>query len=103
VLEKKGTEGPSADFDWNITPELKAEGTARELMRSIQDMRKEKGLAPKDRIALTIAVPAGDTVLDIFRDDIIRTVGADTLTIADTEGVRVEINGNTYTVCIATI
>jgi isoleucyl-tRNA synthetase len=32
------------DYDWDITPELKVEGEARELMRDIQKLRKKDGL-----------------------------------------------------------
>jgi len=32
---------PKMDFEWELTPELTREGYARELMRQIQDMRKE--------------------------------------------------------------
>jgi isoleucyl-tRNA synthetase len=35
-----------------LTPELRAEGDARELQRAVQDLRREAGLALDDRIAL---------------------------------------------------
>ena len=40
-------------LDKKITKELKEEGIARELVRRIQDMRKELGLTRKDRIAIS--------------------------------------------------
>ncbi|MEI6810540.1 MAG: class I tRNA ligase family protein [Candidatus Nomurabacteria bacterium] len=39
-------------LDTNITEELKIEGDVRNLMRAVQDARKEKGLTPKDFIIL---------------------------------------------------
>jgi len=39
-------------LDVNITPELKQEGHARELVNRIQNMRKESGLEVTDRIVL---------------------------------------------------
>ncbi|MBK9945215.1 MAG: isoleucine--tRNA ligase [Kouleothrix sp.] len=42
-------------LDTTVTPELRAEGLARELVRSIQDARKAAGLAIADRIAVTLA------------------------------------------------
>ncbi len=41
-------------LDTTITPELKAEGERRELVRLIQDLRKEQGLKPTDPISLTL-------------------------------------------------
>jgi len=37
-------------LDTNITPELKQEGDARDLIRSIQSLRKEANLDLKDKI-----------------------------------------------------
>jgi isoleucyl-tRNA synthetase len=41
-------------IDPEITPELRAEGTARELVRAVQNRRKKSGLAVADRIRLGI-------------------------------------------------
>lgn len=41
-------------IDKNITPELKAEGVARDLIRSIQNARKKAGFNVEDRILLKI-------------------------------------------------
>ncbi|WP_062460644.1 isoleucine--tRNA ligase [Demequina soli] len=41
-----------------ITPELEAEGFARDLIRAIQDERKSAGLNVSDRIVLSLTVPA---------------------------------------------
>ena len=41
-------------LDDNITPELKKEGIARELIRQIQNTRKKAGFNVEDRIQLTI-------------------------------------------------
>jgi isoleucyl-tRNA synthetase len=46
-------------IDTELTPELRAEGDARELQRAIQDLRRDAGLALDDRIHLWLApVPA---------------------------------------------
>ncbi len=44
----------SVDLNTNITPELKAEGDARELIRTIQKLRKEHGLTFTDHASVTI-------------------------------------------------
>ena len=46
--------GLVAVIDTTLTPELRAEGDARELQRAVQDLRKEAGLELDDRIELWI-------------------------------------------------
>ena len=52
-------------LDTAVTPELEAEGTARDLVRAVQQARKDAGLQVSDRIVLTISGPAD--VLDAAR------------------------------------
>jgi isoleucyl-tRNA synthetase len=47
-----------AAIDPTVTPELRAEGIARELVSRTQRLRKESGLEVSDRIILNIAGPA---------------------------------------------
>jgi isoleucyl-tRNA synthetase len=64
-------------LDTTITPQLKKEGQIRELMRAIQDMRKEAGLEPKDRVVLTIDTSdEGMALIEQFKTELIRVVGA---------------------------
>ena len=44
-------------LDTTTTPQLEAEGMARDLIRQIQELRKESGLQVSDRIALEITAP----------------------------------------------
>jgi isoleucyl-tRNA synthetase len=44
-------------LDTNVTPELEAEGIARDLVRMIQQARKDGGLHVADRISLSIVAP----------------------------------------------
>jgi isoleucyl-tRNA synthetase len=53
--------GRFAAVDPSITPELRSEGLARELVSRIQRLRKEAGLAVSDRIRLWIT---GDEVIE---------------------------------------
>ena len=41
-------------LDTDVTPELAAEGVARDLVRAVQQARKDAGLDVSDRIALTV-------------------------------------------------
>jgi isoleucyl-tRNA synthetase len=45
-------------LDGTLTPELEAEGWAKDRIRELQDLRKSTGLDVSDRIAVTISVPA---------------------------------------------
>jgi len=45
-------------LDTDVTPVLAAEGTARDLVRAVQQARKDAGLAVSDRITLTLSAPA---------------------------------------------
>jgi isoleucyl-tRNA synthetase len=62
-------------FDTEITPELKLEGEYRELVRLIQDMRKEKGLTPQEEINLTLSEKYTE-IFSKFGEDLKKTVGA---------------------------
>jgi isoleucyl-tRNA synthetase len=50
-------------LDPTVTPELRIEGHARELISRVQRMRKESGLAVSDRIA--VRVSGGDEVREV--------------------------------------
>ncbi len=48
-------------LDAAVTPELEAEGWAKDRIRELQDLRKSTGLEVSDRIAVRIAVPEDGT------------------------------------------
>lgn len=85
-------------LDTRLTPELKAEGLARDLIRTIQDMRKEAGYKVEDRIEVGVEVlnpekPEGQallTALDLFKEMIAKETlatkfGSKALPAADLE------------------
>jgi isoleucyl-tRNA synthetase len=61
-------------LDTNITPELKREGLARELIRHIQNARKTAGLNVDDRISLKVESDSDEInqAFDEFKDEIYR-------------------------------
>ncbi len=69
-------------IDTELTPELLAEGFARDIIRAIQDTRKAAGLEVSDRIVLTItgAHKADIGVLGLF----VETIAAETLAVEAT-------------------
>lgn len=55
-IAKTEVEGISLFIDKNLTPELEAEGFAREIVRRIQSMRKELDLDVEDKIIIELKV-----------------------------------------------
>lgn len=73
-------------LDITITPELKAEGEVRELMRAVQEARKAADLSPQDKIELAlVSDDATFATIQTFSELIKKTVGATALT-RTTEG-----------------
>jgi len=84
--------GVTVALDLEITPELRLEALARELIRVIQDARKEAGLAVTDRIELGIesdgdAAAALASHIDTVAGETLATAVADAV---DPEGHRRE-------------
>jgi isoleucyl-tRNA synthetase len=86
-------------LDGTLTPELEAEGWAKDRVRELQDLRKSSGLDVSDRISVTISVPPGRrdwaaTHADMIAAEILATTfefgeSADAVEIGD--GVKVAI------------
>jgi isoleucyl-tRNA synthetase len=92
-------------LDTNLTPELIAEGAVREVMRAVQDMRKEAGLMPADDIALSIDTnEAGQATIAMHHDLLLRTVNAKTVVYEAVErGVEVIASDYSFRLAIAKI
>jgi isoleucyl-tRNA synthetase len=82
-------------LDITVTPELEAEGNARELVNRIQKIRKDSGFELTDRIDVRVQAPAELTnSLENFKTYICAEILAETLEFTTNipEGVEVEIN-----------
>ena len=76
-----------------LTPELKNEGMARELINRIQNIRKDSGLEITDRVKITVAPnEATDAAINAFGDLIKSQVLANSITIADNDGTEVDMD-----------
>jgi isoleucyl-tRNA synthetase len=72
-------------LDTTVTPELEAEGLARELIRRIQSMRKEMNLDVEDRISTEIKLDTDKkTALQDWKDHIKEETRSKTVSFVDT-------------------
>ena len=72
--------------DTEVTPELEAEGTARDLVRIVQQARRDAGFAVGDRIFLGLVVPDDVAAqLATFGDELARQTLAQSLTVSSDE------------------
>ncbi len=86
-------ETKSIELDIKITEELKQEGNYRELVRAVQDMRKKNGLNPNDIITLEISTEVkGGEMINKFKADLLKSVGAKDLLIKENNGQEVKID-----------
>ena len=76
-----------------LTPELRKEGMARELINRIQNLRKETGLEITDRIIVTVTpcVETDEAIKD-YADYIKSQVLADDIIIANNDGTETEFD-----------
>jgi isoleucyl-tRNA synthetase len=92
---------PKITLITELTPELLAEGAVREVMRAVQDMRKDAGLEPNDRIALTIATDeGGERAVFAHKELLQKTVGATSIEFAVAFGTTVTAGEHTFTLAI---
>lgn len=89
------------DFDWEVTPELKKEGLAREFIRAVQERRKAFGFAPQDCIELIIEnIGEGKAVIEQFKETIQKTVGAELLTFDVNSGDEIKVGEYNYRITL---
>lgn len=77
-------------LDTEISGDLQREGDARELIRFIQNLRKNMGLKASDKITLQISQSAKD-ITDAFADDFERVAGASQIVHGNFDGEAVNL------------
>lgn len=81
------------ELDTNITTTLKEEGYVRELMRSIQDMRKGMGLLPSDVVSISISTTYDNkSLVSKWEEELKKVVGAKEIKFEDNDGQEVKID-----------
>lgn len=66
--------GQEMKLDTVLTQELLEEGSVRELIRAVQDLRKKKNLSPQDKVVLLVS-GSGNAIVETYRDRIMRVAG----------------------------
>ena len=91
-------------LDVTITPELEAEGNAREFVNRIQKIRKDSGFELTDRIDVIVAAPNGmKDSLATFNTYICAEILADKLEIVPEiqDGTKIELNDVSLNVIVS--
>jgi isoleucyl-tRNA synthetase len=94
--------GWAVALDLELDDALRAEGTARELVRALNDLRKEVGLDIADRIDVTVSA-ADDvwTIVERHRDYVLAEVLALSLARADHGDHKLDLDGAPLQVTLA--
>lgn len=79
-------------IDTNITPELKLEGSYRELVRGLQDMRKAIGLTPSDVVSISFETNTeGQNLIKQFEADMKKVVGVNKIEFSNNDGAEIKV------------
>jgi len=84
-------------LDTNITPELKLEGQFRDLLRTVQGLRKESKLAQSDIVTLNIKTTAeGQSLVSEFADELKKTALVRDIVFGEAVGEPFDIDGISF-------
>lgn len=91
-------------LDITLTPELIDEGVVRELVRFIQEQRKNAGLSPKDTIILNVNTKEdGKLLIQKYKDEISSTARIADIIFEDNDGEKLEAEDYEFKVLIKKI
>jgi len=102
VNVKKIIVGQELNLDLTITAELKEEGILRELIRSLQDLRKENNFLPRELIKISIETDeAGFNFLNKFLTEIKNTVLIKEVALTKNNGREIVIEDFKFKILMA--
>ncbi len=88
-------------LDTFVSSELKQEGDYRELVRGVQEIRKSMGLVPSDIVHLYINTDnSGKELVDKFKDDFMKVVGARSIEFKENDGTEVKIDSLSFKITL---
>jgi len=86
-------------LDTTITPELQKEGDLRELIRSIQSLRKDAKLNPSERVTLVASENSKDLVSE-FKDELLKIAGIENVVYQDGGENSINLSESTLQISI---
>jgi hypothetical protein len=86
----------------DLTDELRSKAMVRELVRAINQIRKEKGYTREDRITIVYSTMSElvQATMNESRDELMHSVLADDISVGDAE-TEVELNGEVISLRVA--
>jgi len=88
-------------LDTIITPELKREGQFRDLLRTVQELRKKTGLTPSDIVTLEIATnDEGRALVEMFSFELKKASLIKEVAFKDVSGEPIDIDGTLFTLTL---
>lgn len=72
------------ELDFTLSDELREEGNVRDLIRFVQNLRKQAKLQPEDQIKLTLS--AGKDMVEKYKDEITRVAGVSEYVFKENDG-----------------
>lgn len=93
IIFDQNIEG-EVELDTEITEELQKEGSTREIIRFIQDKRKENNLTPNVQVSLIISTTkTGEEFIGSVADQIKKATNSKEIIFVNNNGKEIEING----------
>jgi len=93
--------GSAVELNTHITEELRQEGRFRELIRHIQDLRKEKGLVPSQKVVLVVDTSAmGQKFVQEFETKLKKITMLEQLKFDSAEDKKIKIDDMTFIISI---
>ncbi|KKT30177.1 MAG: Isoleucine-tRNA ligase [Parcubacteria group bacterium GW2011_GWA1_44_13] len=90
------------ELDTNITPALKRKGQYRDLLRTVQELRKQTGLTPSDVVELFVQTnDDGRALVEEFSADLKKASLLKEILFKEVHGEPVSIDGILFTLAIA--